>query len=841
MYGASDNSENRKDRKVNMTVSNQTNRTSVDGDGTTQAIPFTFPATATSDIVVKSRVKSTGVESDPLTENSDYTVSLTADTGGTVTMITTFASSSEIHVIRKTPKTQPLDLEQGGSFNAENIEDAFDKSRKLGIENSDRLDRTLVFPDSDPTSSFADMPSSIDRASKNLTFDSDGKPTASVVVEEGDVTFTDFGTSMAEATDADTARGLIGLDTDDNVEFATITGTTATFDKITDVVAEGPWLDVRVNGATGNGSTDDTTAINAALTAGAGGTVFFPDGTYLVSDDLDISADTTLDFQSWKAIIKMNSSGVSRRILNTQGNDNIVIKNGKIDGQNDVHTGSPHQGISLLDGSNFCIVQNMWVINCGQYGILDGDTEIPTVHSGGKGHQILNNRVDMSAAIASAGPIGIEIFPKGGAGYLAEPGILIDGNIVLGDANLINGIKVNAHRGARIVNNWVDNVASAASAGGITIVTSEHCLIANNIITDSRLGIVVSGVDGTDNGLPDEHIHIINNIIQGIPANGNGIFSGDGFKGLKIADNTVDADGGAGDFTLFLQPVDTDYTELTIENNTFIDLNCFLRDDTVTSLLGFPRVRIANNNFVVADLRVEVADYATIIGNSVRLTVGRSIDVGGDHVSIIDNQVLDGNTGDTASIAGILVTGDFPNIRGNHIENVTASGNMKFGIRCNSTDRPTIRDNTIDGMDTHSFFLDSVTNIVGEQETSYFGTIGATTNDERPIFQAPTRCAITKIFVTNAVNITQSGTDLSTYNVEDKGADGSGTTEVLASNPTTNGIDINAFNPTSLGTIAGSEEVYELAAQSALSLTKTDSNAGRATDEMRVTIQYLTF
>ena len=81
----------------------------------------------------------------------------------------------------------------------------------------------------------------------------------------------------------------------------------------------------------------------------------------------------------------------------------------------------------------------------------------------------------------------------------------------------------------------------------------------------------------------------------------------------------------------------------------------------------------------------------------------------------------------------------------------------------------------------------------------------------------------------------------STYNVEDKGADGSGTTEVLASNPTTNGIDINAFNPTSLGTIAGSEEVYELAAQSALSLTKTDSNAGRATDEMRVTIQYLTF
>ncbi len=46
-----------------------------------------------------------------------------------------------------------------------------------------------------------------------------------------------------------------------------------------------PWYDVKAYGATGNGTTDDTAAIQAAISAqqGAGGTVFLPPGTYLVN------------------------------------------------------------------------------------------------------------------------------------------------------------------------------------------------------------------------------------------------------------------------------------------------------------------------------------------------------------------------------------------------------------------------------------------------------------------------------------------------------------------------------------------------------------------------------
>lgn len=47
-----------------------------------------------------------------------------------------------------------------------------------------------------------------------------------------------------------------------------------------------PWIDVKAFGATGNGTTDDTLAIQNALNQlqASGGTVFFPCGTYLVGE-----------------------------------------------------------------------------------------------------------------------------------------------------------------------------------------------------------------------------------------------------------------------------------------------------------------------------------------------------------------------------------------------------------------------------------------------------------------------------------------------------------------------------------------------------------------------------
>lgn len=67
-------------------------------------------------------------------------------------------------------------------------------------------------------------------------------------------------------------------------------------------------LSVKDFGATGDGSTDDTTAIQNALNAGSGRTVYFPAGTYRISTTLVIKTKTTvLGDGINKSIIKLTS------------------------------------------------------------------------------------------------------------------------------------------------------------------------------------------------------------------------------------------------------------------------------------------------------------------------------------------------------------------------------------------------------------------------------------------------------------------------------------------------------------------------------------------------------
>jgi len=67
-------------------------------------------------------------------------------------------------------------------------------------------------------------------------------------------------------------------------------------------------LSVKDFGATGDGSTDDTTAIQNALNAGTGRSVYFPAGTYRVSTTLVVKTETTLLGDGInKSIIKLTS------------------------------------------------------------------------------------------------------------------------------------------------------------------------------------------------------------------------------------------------------------------------------------------------------------------------------------------------------------------------------------------------------------------------------------------------------------------------------------------------------------------------------------------------------
>lgn len=74
-------------------------------------------------------------------------------------------------------------------------------------------------------------------------------------------------------------------------------------------------------GATGNGTTDDSAAIQAGLTAG--GALYFPAGTYR-ANNLSITQNNTMIYSDANAVIKFNGTNGGTRIITINANDVIV-------------------------------------------------------------------------------------------------------------------------------------------------------------------------------------------------------------------------------------------------------------------------------------------------------------------------------------------------------------------------------------------------------------------------------------------------------------------------------------------------------------------------------------
>jgi hypothetical protein len=96
-------------------------------------------------------------------------------------------------------------------------------------------------------------------------------------------------------------------------------------------------FNVKAYGATGDGTTDDSTNIQSAITAAqtAGGTVFFPSGTYVINATLTISADNvTILGSGWGSVLKVkNATNIyAITIDNAAIRKNLAFRDFKIDG-----------------------------------------------------------------------------------------------------------------------------------------------------------------------------------------------------------------------------------------------------------------------------------------------------------------------------------------------------------------------------------------------------------------------------------------------------------------------------------------------------------------------------
>ena len=258
-----------------MTIQNTTIRKAgpSQGNGVTTVFPFTFKVFTATDILV-TYLNASSVES-VLVLTTNYTVSLNADQntspGGSVTLLVAPATATYITLTSQVTNTQTLALTNSGGFYPESINNALDRTVIEIQQLAEKVSRTVSIPTSSTASVTLPIPAGGNVIGWNATATAlTNLPAAS-------------GTSLVSLA-ASTGSTLVGTT---NGGTGTVTRTVAA--KLNDRVS------VKDFGAVGDGVTDDTVAIQAAIThVGSvlfGGVIHLPSGIYRTTATIYINYD----------------------------------------------------------------------------------------------------------------------------------------------------------------------------------------------------------------------------------------------------------------------------------------------------------------------------------------------------------------------------------------------------------------------------------------------------------------------------------------------------------------------------------------------------------------------
>jgi len=132
---------------------------------------FTFEILAAGDIAVYR-------DDTLLTITTDYTVTINANGTGYVTLVASPTGATQIAIVGNRTIARTTDFVTGGDFFANTLNDELDQQTIFNQQNAEGLLRSLQAPQTDPTSINMTLPRASVRASKVLSFDSSGNPSA---------------------------------------------------------------------------------------------------------------------------------------------------------------------------------------------------------------------------------------------------------------------------------------------------------------------------------------------------------------------------------------------------------------------------------------------------------------------------------------------------------------------------------------------------------------------------------------------------------------------------------------------------------------------------------------
>lgn len=243
-----------------MTLSNTTNSVDYTGAGSTNTYAYPFPITIESELVI-TVYDTTGTKYN-LALTTDYTVTGEgSSSGGNVVLVdadqawltgANLTTSWVINIRRVVALTQTAGFRNQGSFLPAAHENALDKLTKSVQQIKTELDRAIKVPAQEADSFTGEISGLASaRASKYLTFDASGNPTATSTLTTGSVSVSSFMETVLDDTTAGAARTTLG--------FTGASGTVAAGNIEADAVTTAKILDLNV--------TTGKLAANAVTTA----------------------------------------------------------------------------------------------------------------------------------------------------------------------------------------------------------------------------------------------------------------------------------------------------------------------------------------------------------------------------------------------------------------------------------------------------------------------------------------------------------------------------------------------------------------------------------------------
>ncbi|MFA5330275.1 MAG: Calx-beta domain-containing protein [Prolixibacteraceae bacterium] len=315
---------------------------------------------------------------------------------------------------------------------------------------------------------------------------------------------------------------------------------TANFTSLTGLV-----VDAKSKGAKGDGVTDDTAALQAAVdqVAGTGGIAFVPDGTYLINPakHLNLKSNMTLSLSAGALLKAIPVSTDGSAVVQLNNIQDVTITGGTIEGERNGHTGAAvsgdghGHGINIQGAANI-VVKDLTAKNCWGDGIYVGKGTTVETKNVIIDHVISDNnrRQGLSVVMGDGIVIRNSVF-KNTNGTAPQAGIDLEPNVGFAVRNVqILNCQVLNNTGTGIIL-WVDPTFTNTILDNVTV--DGNTVADNGLETPQGIAMVCRTAQKITNNI------IRNNYKYGISFEGT---SGGFITGNIISNTRTDAGAGVG-------------------------------------------------------------------------------------------------------------------------------------------------------------------------------------------------------------------------------------------------------------------------------------------------------